>query len=282
MPAGRGPFPAIVLVHGSGPNDRDESMGPNKLFRDLAWGLASQGIAVLRYDKRTKIYGAKMSAMAGHFTVNDETVDDALAAVNLLRKTSGVNAKRIFVLGHSLGGTLLPRIGRRDTKIAGLIVLAGATKPLDEVIVEQTIYLISLDGTISRAEQDYLDEQQRQAAAIKKLTPADLDSPVILFGGPPSYWLDLRGYNPPEAARPLKQRMLILQGERDYQVTMDDYARWKAALSSKPNVSFKSYPGLNHHFIAGTGQRGPTEYDVAGHAAENVVTDIANWIKRTK
>lgn len=278
-PAGAGPFPAVVLVHGSGPNDRDETVGGNKPFKDLAWGLASKGVAVLRYEKRTKQHGAKLASIRA-FTVKDEVLDDALAAVELLRKTEGIDAKRIFVLGHSLGGMLVPRIGRLDPNIAGLIALAGATRPLEDVIPEQLAYIFSVDGSISPEEQKQLDQAKEQAAKVKALKPEDANSSAIVFSAPVSYWLDLRGYNPPETAKDLKQPLLILQGERDYQVTMEDFKRWNAALATKSNVTFKSYPSLNHLFIAGTGRSTPSEYDQAGHVDAQVIEDIAAWIKK--
>ena len=280
LPVGQGLFPAVVLVHGSGPHDRDETVGPNKPFRDLAWGLASQGIAVLRYEKRTKQHAAKLGSIGLRFTVKEETIDDVLAAVALLRQSEWINAKRIFVLGHSLGGMLIPRIGTRDPQIAGFIVLAGATKPLEEAILEQTTYVFSLDGTMSKAEQTQLEELKKQVARVKNLQPSDVNSSLLLFGAPASYWLDLRGYDPPEAAKALKQRMVILQGERDYQVTMDEFQRWQAALSSHQNVTFKSYPKLNHLFMEGNGKSQPAEYDVPSHVAETVIHDIADWIKK--
>ncbi len=139
MPVGDGPFPGVVLVHGSGPNDRDESLGPNKPFRDLAEGLASRGIAVLRYDKRTRTHGNRVAGLRD-FTVKEEVIDDALAAVKKMRETRGVRADRVFVLGHSLGGMLAPRIAAGDPSIAGLIVMAGAARPLEQAIVDQTRY----------------------------------------------------------------------------------------------------------------------------------------------
>jgi pimeloyl-ACP methyl ester carboxylesterase len=142
IPDTKSPFPAVVLVHGSGPNDRDESIGPNKPFRDLAWGLASQKIAVLRYEKRTKVHSQKLMNFKGKFTVKEETVDDALAAVGLLRGIEGIDEQKIFVLGHSLGGMLAPRIGMQDSKIAGLIIMAGTTRPIEEVMLEQVNYII--------------------------------------------------------------------------------------------------------------------------------------------
>jgi len=275
-PVGNGPFPAVVLIHGSGPNDRDETLGPNKPFKDLAGGLASKGVAVLRYEKRTKQHPSKLASIP-KFTVKDEVIDDALAAVELLRKTEGIDAKRVFVLGHSLGGMLLPRIGRLDPNIAGLIALAGATRPLEDVIPEQLAYIFSVDGIISPEEQKQVDQAKEQAAKVKALKPEDA---AVFFGAPVSYWLDLRGYNPPESAKELKQPLLILQGERDYQVTMDDFKRWNAALATKSNVTFKSYPSLNHLFIAGTGRSMPSEYERAGHVDERVIEDITEWIRK--
>ncbi len=279
VPVGAGPFPAVVLVHGSGPHDRDETIGPNKPFKDLAWGLASRGVAVLRFEKRTKQHGAKLVSVP-KLTVKEEVLDDALAAVALLRKTEGIDAKRIFVLGHSLGGMLLPRIGRLDPNIGGLIALAGATRALEDVIPEQLSYLFSLDGSVSPEEQKQIDQAKEQAAKVKSLKPEDANSTTVAFGVPASYWLDLRGYDPAESAKALKQPLLILQGERDYQVTMEDFKRWNAALAGKSNVTLKSYPGLNHLFIAGTNRSTPLEYEQPGHVDVRVVEDIASWIKK--
>lgn len=278
VPVGKGPFPAVVLVHGSGPNDRDESIGPQKPFRDLAWGLATRGIAVLRYEKRTKQYSAKLSAQKSGLTVKEETVDDALAAVSLLRETVEIDQKRIFVLGHSLGGMLIPRIGKADPDIAGLIVLAGAAKPTEDAILEQTIYIFSIDGTLSEAEEDQIEKTKKEVAKVKAFEQSDAGSSAAAFGISVDYWLDLRGYDPPVAAKELKQPLLVLQGERDYQVTMEDFQRWKSELSSGKNVTFRTYPKLNHLFAAGEGMSVPAEYELPGHVDEAVVDDIATWI----
>jgi dienelactone hydrolase len=276
MPVGTGPFPAVVLVHGSGPNDRDETVGKEEPFRDLAWGLASRGIAVLRYEKRTRVHGSKLGGVKD-FTVQQETVDDALLAADLLRHTQGIDPKRVFVLGHSLGGMMIPRIGQRDPNLAGLIVMAGAAKPLEDIILEQVSYLAAADGQVTDAEKSQIESLRAEVARVKALKPGDTGTAL---GAPDSYWLDLHGYNPPEAAKALKTPLLILQGERDYQVTPDNFAAWKKALAGRPNVTLKSYPQLNHLFIAGEGKSTPAEYETPGHVSEAVIADIAGWIKR--
>jgi uncharacterized protein len=280
MPLGDGPFPAVVLVHGSGPHDRDETIGPNKPFRDLAWGLASRGVAVLRYEKRTRQYGARLAAGKDEITVKEETIDDALAALSLLRSTPKVDSSRVFLLGHSLGGMLVPRIQALDDEIAGCIVAAGSTRPLEDIIDDQFRYIFSLEGTISEENEVRLRELAQQVARVKDagLSP-DTPSAELPLGIPAAYWLDLRGYHPAEAARGMTCRILILHGGRDYQVTSDDFEGWKDALSSRENGRFRLYPKLNHLFIEGDGRSTPAEYETAGHVAESVVEEIAAWIK---
>jgi dienelactone hydrolase len=220
LPEGKGPYPAVVLVHGSGAHDRDETIGPNKPFRDLAGGLASQGIAVLRYVKRTKAHQAKMAALKDTLTVKEEVIDDALAAVALLRKTPKIDGKKIFVLGHSLGGTLVPTMASQDAAIAGIISLAGSTRPLEEILVEQLDYVLPLNPTLPTEQKKQLEKARQQAAALKdlKLT-RQTPSSQLPFGLSALYLLSLRDNSPLALAGRLKQPALILQGERDYQVT---------------------------------------------------------------
>jgi dienelactone hydrolase len=277
LPVGDGPFPAVVLVQGSGPSDRDETIGPNKLFRDLAWGLASRGIAVLRYDKRTLVYGQQMAALS-NLTVNEETVDDAVAAVALLQQTAKIDPERVFVLGHSMGGYLAPRITSRAPQVAGIIILAGNTRSLEDLVLEQTKYLLSLDGSLSEADQKQIAAVEQAVEATKHAQPGD-DPSTLLFNVPPAYWIDLNAYNPVAVAQKLSQPMLILQGERDYQVTMVDFQGWKDGLGGRDNVTFKSYPDLNHLFMSGKGPSSPAEYQTPGHVAGQVIADIAGWIQ---
>jgi dienelactone hydrolase len=281
LPAGDGPFPAVVLVHGSGANDRDEAVGAQRPFRDLAGGLASRGIAVLRYEKRTKQYGAKVAASKDPFTVKEEVIDDAVAAVSLLRKNPAIDGKRVFVLGHSLGAGLAPQIAAADPDVAGLIILAGFTRPLEDVMVEQIEYLLSLDDSLpEKKKQEGLDKLKEKVARVKdpKLAP---ETPASeLMGGSGAYWLSLRDYHPTEAAAKVKQPLLILQGERDYQVTMTDFGNWKKALADRKDVTLKSYPKLNHLFAEGEGKSKPEEYQKPAHVAQEVIDDIAGWVKK--
>jgi dienelactone hydrolase len=277
VPAGVGPFPAVVLVHGSGPNDRDETLGPNKPFRNLAEGLASLGVAVLRYDKRTRTHGSRVSSLP-EFTVKDEVIDDAAAAVARLLETPRVRADRVFVLGHSLGGMLAPRIADAAPAVAGLIILAGPTRSIEQAIVDQYRYIAMVDGAVSTEEQAQIDAAAKFADAVRALRPGDPPPSMPPFSAPTSYWLDLGGYNPAQAAARLSKPMLILQGARDYQVTMEDLEGWRAALGTRKDVEVRTYPTLNHLFIAGSGPSVPAEYTVPGHVDEAVVRDIAAWI----
>lgn len=280
IPLGEGPFPGVVLVHGSGPQDRDEAIGGLRPFQDLAQGLASRGVAVLRYEKRTKVYGKEMAA-AGTVTVKDEVLDDALAAIRLLRETPGVDKHRLFVAGHSLGGFLAPRIAVLDGALRGIVLLASPSRPMSEVVRDQAEWLAGHGAT---------DAQRKAAPAIRKEADllADLyagrPDPVArpILGASPSYWLDLDAQRSVEAARSLDRPIFVLQGERDYQVTMSDFAGWKRALAGRPDARLKSYPSLNHLFAAGKGRSGPEEYQKSGHVAAEVIDDIAAFVTGTR
>jgi dienelactone hydrolase len=278
-PVAKGQAPGIVLVHGPGPNDRDESIFAIRIFQDLAEGLASRGYAVLRYDKRTKVYGEELSETG--YTLDEETVEDAVRAVALLRKQPEVDPNRIYVLGHSLGGYASLRIAARDRGLAGLIIMAGPARPVEDVAFDQTDYLAHMKGEPSPNEQSRLNQLKAEVDKVKKLDSAG-DNPPILLGLPTGWWLNVKGYNPAAEAKRLGIPMLILQGERDFQVSMKDFGLWKSTLGGGGKVTFRSYPALNNLFIAGEGKGSPAEYHNPGNVSPEVVDDIAHWLSGQK
>jgi uncharacterized protein len=279
MPKGDGPFPAIVLVQGSGPHDQDETIGPNKGFKDLAFGLAAHGVAVFRYTKRTQKYGELSNDDPTKLTVDDEVISDARAAVALLAKQQKINPKQVFLLGHSLGGYLAPRIAASDTQIAGIAILGANTKPIEQVIVEQIHYLSAKSGAPADESAKQVADAEAAAKQIEspELRPGDS---VSLLGSKTygAYWLDLRGYDPVKTASQLKIPILILQGGRDYQVTNANFEDWTKALAKHKNVTLKSFPDLNHLFMPGQGVSTPTEYGNPNHVSEDVINAIAAWV----
>jgi len=275
LPASKERVPGIVLVHGPGPNDRDESLLANRMFRDLAEGLASRGYAVLRYDKRTKIYSEQLSATG--YTIDDETVEDATRAAALLRDQPQIDPARIYLLAHSLGGYASPRIAARDRKLAGLIVMAAPARPIEDVAFDQTDYVAHLRGEPGSNEQARLNQLKAEVDRVKKLDPKQ-ENPPVLLGLPVAWWLNLKGYSPAMEAKQLGIPMLVMQGERDFQVTMKDFSLWKSELGARNNVTFHSYPSLNDLFMKGEGKGSPAEYHIPGNVAPEVLDDIAAWL----
>jgi hypothetical protein len=273
LPRGAGPFPVVVLVHGSGPNDADESLGGAKVFKDLAWGLASRQIAVLRYVKRTR------HSPAGVVGVKEEVLDAAHEAVALCRRSAELDPKRVVVVGHSQGGELAPKIAADDPGVAALVMLAAPSRPLQELVVDQFTYFATLDPASPERKN-----RVAEAHAFKhRLDDPGLkpDDEVLFPGGggmKGAYFLSMRGYKPAEVLAGLKLPVLLLQGDRDYQVTAPDLAGYKKALTGKAHVTIKQYPRLNHLFIAGQGTPRPEEYEIRGHVEEEVVADIAAFI----
>lgn len=236
--------PIVVMVHGSGALDKDETVYANKPFRDLSEGLARRGISSLRYDKRTFVYHKRVSS------VDEETIDDAVSAI---KKSHGVS-NRVFLIGHSLGAMLAPVIAlRAKGMVAGIIMMAAPARDMEEVVREQIDYLLP-----SGASDNYKEERLK---ALRLQTP--------------HYFIH---YNQTDAARQLNIPILILQGERDYQVTMKDFSLWQSSLGDCKNARLVSYPDLNHLFFNGSGASSPMEYQNAGKVAECVIDDIADFI----
>ena len=264
--------PAVVLVHGSGPNDRDEQLGPNRPFKDLAWGLATRGVAVLRYDKRTH---AAPGSLAGHaVTVEREVIADAVAALSALRGASHVDPRRVALLGHSLGGALAPEIAERDGLVAGVALLApgGARSPAESLGAQ----LAHLDRVSGDARSQLAAARPLLDALAARALPPDADA----LGVPASYWYDLEDRRPLEAARALAVPVLALFGGRDYQVPESEAAAWSEALRGRPRAEVRRLSTLDHLFREGTGMATPADYLARGAPVSvDVVEALARWIR---
>ena len=265
LPVGGGPFPGVVLVHGSGPNDRDETVGANKIFKDLAEGLATAGIAVLRYDKRT--YAAAGSLSNDALTLDTEVVDDAVDAVRTLAERRDIAPGQVYVIGHSLGAMLAPEIAvRSGVMAAGVVLIAPPGRAPWDIIREQMRYLRAPREVRANLEQTLV----RMSLGGNEGT---------IMGLPATYWRDWANRDGIAMARQLR-RVLVLHGDRDYQVTAEDFAIWRRGLAGVRGAELVSLPGDNHLLIRGTGQPTPLEYKVPGHLDERAFARILAWLRR--
>lgn len=277
LPSDGGPHPGVVLVHGNGPQDRDATAGPNRPFRELAWGLASQGIAVLRYDKRTFACDVDVA----NATVDDIVTDDALTALERLRDHDRVDPRRVFVAGFSFGGLLAPRIAKRDGDVAGSIMLApGPARPFGETIVEQTAHVLELQGVRGEEKEEVLEAVRAEATQLDELDIRDDE--VIRYGGR-EYHESLQEYDQTTTAAALEVPQQLLQGGQDWQITVeDDLPIWREALEDSPSADITVYDDLNHLFQESSGVRTPAEYVQPDNPVDRrVIEDIASFVRRT-
>ena len=282
VPKGDGPFPAVVLLSGSGPNDKDETVGSLKPFRDIAESLAEQEIAVYRFDKRSYTYGEILAAEKG-FTPEDEYVEDAVNAVQLAAQQDKVDPDRIFVLGHSQGGNMIPAVARALeqalVKACGFIMMAASPRPLDVLIREQYDFLYSLMPEITEEQQLERDLVFADLDRLEDLDSMTEDDTVILIYS--AYWKWLAAYDILQAAEEITEPVLLLQGEEDYQVTLTDFNIWKDALGEKENWQMITYPGLTHLFMPGLKTEGSAAYEREGRIDTQVLADIGGFVNRT-
>jgi uncharacterized protein len=216
-------------------------------------------------------------------TLADEYIPHARAGLDLLRGHTGIDPRRLMLAGHSLGGTVAPRIATVDGDVAGLVMLAAGAQPMHRAAVRQFRYLAGLDSDQSASLAATADAV---AALADRVDRADLtaDTPTdeLPFGVPGSYWLDVRGYDPVATAAALTVPMLFIQGGRDYQVTVaDDLALWRAGLAGRDDVTFRVFEPGNHLLAAGEGPSSPAEYAALQHVDASLVDEIAAWIART-
>ncbi|PSQ56903.1 hypothetical protein BRD18_08230 [Halobacteriales archaeon SW_7_71_33] len=270
LPTGGETVPGVVLVHGTGPQDRDLTVGPNKPFRDLAWGLASRGVAVLRYDKRT--FACEFSRQ-DRVTLDDVTTDDAVTALERLaaRERVGWTA----VVGHSQGGLAAPRIVRRSgAEVSGMALLAAPAGSLWQLVPEQVRHLARLDDEVTDTEAERIE---RVEAAAERITQGEFDTDERLLGASGRYWASLRSYDQTAVAADLDAHAFVGQGGRDYQVPPSALDAWRETLGD--DATYRAYPALDHLLFEGSGPSRPADYRAPNGVARQVVEDLAAWVE---
>ena len=279
-----GQVPAVVFVHGSGSSNMDEKIGKVTPFKDLAEGLAKHGVASIRYDKRSFSHGLKMLRDKNTLiTVKEETIDDAIMATELLRQDSRIDCDNIFIIGHSMGGMLAPRIDAEGGNYRGLVLMAGTPRKLEEVMMEQTEEAMSSMGKLVKA----LAKKQTQKFnnmfdGLYDLSDEEAKKKKVGGGTTLYYFKEMGEHGVPDYLAALEKPMLIMQGEKDFQVKADkDFSAYQELLKGKQHVTFKLYENLNHAFVPsvyGKIAKAKQEYSIEQHIGENVTADIANWI----
>lgn len=270
--------PAVIIVHGSGPSDRNGAVGGNAVYLDIARQLYGSGIASLRYDKRTYTYRNMPEGYYDNITVWEETINDVVEAYNFLKVQSGIDPNRIFIAGHSLGGYLMPRIAEELPKAAGFILLAPSASHLEDLIIRQTDYINNIDGNVTAQEEKALEDIKIISNRIKSIKPDSGYTSAELFFAPESYWIDLTDYDPVTQMQNEERPILIIQGGRDYQVDTSEFNLWKNGLSEKENAEFVLLPYLNHMLAYGDGPSTPDEYQNLSTVDEDVGRTISDFI----
>lgn len=276
---------AVILVHGSGPNDMNESVGNTSMFSDLAYGLAEQGIVVIRYDKRTYAYGGQMSQLQtdGTLTVEQETIEDAILAKQLAESQELIDPNKIYLLGHSMGGMLAPRIDKEaDSSFAGLIIMAGSPQKLWEIMKDQNDAVIASmdDGAQKTLATKQVKAEVEKAQNIDNGTLEEAKGQTA-FNLPGVYIKDMDSYDASSILNETSKPVLIMQGTDDFQVSATkDFVMYKTNLTNRSNTVFKLYQGLNHLLMVSKdpGKGTTEEYKNENNVDTQVIKDIAEFI----
>ena len=272
-------FPVLIILQGSGTHDVDGTIGPNKIYRDLAYGLATMGIGVVRMEKR--FYGKSQELYETIMpSIEDEYTNDALYTIEWVRSLPG--ARQIVLGGHSLGGMVAPKIASMSHHVDGIVLLASTTRRLIEVIKDQ-----------NQAIFDGLEPLTPELKALKDQVFAFFDRVVsheaspeeMLDTIPVSYLYELDGYDPLYWLEKTDCPVLVLHAEDDFQVTDKDYLPLKEAFYGRESFSFVSFPGLSHLFMDSKGMRDLESmdsvmelYSIPAHVDEGVIRVLVEWI----
>jgi dienelactone hydrolase len=275
-------YPCIIIIGGSGPIDKDATIGPNKIYKDFAWGLANKGIATLRYDKRTKVYFSKIMTEhknGNYYTLEQEYLTDLKELVEKVSKKNAIDPKRIYLMGHSQGAGLMPLFLKQNKKVAGAIMAAGNYTSLQDLMLYQFEYLKPLQAKTKDDSMLFNNMASKAKNAKINNLPNTFSDDSLPNMYPFSYWNYLNKLNTITIAKNNKKPVLVLQGERDYQVPYSEYLSWKTALINNPNYQFTMFQKLNHLFLEGEGKSTPEEYFNRSNVPEYVIEEIAKWIK---
>ncbi|HBN83948.1 MAG TPA: hypothetical protein DDZ89_08900, partial [Clostridiales bacterium] len=245
---GTKPYPLVILVPGSGPNDMDETVGVCTPFKDIAEQLNKNGIAVLRFNSRAYEYLDEIGKNIANFTPYEEIIEDAVAVYHDAKTLYDIDPDRIYIAGHSIGGYFIPRIAEYTPDAAGYILLAANAYHMEDLIYQQYRYLVHMDGKVKFAEKFVLARYQNMTKRVKNLKEGDDVNPRKLYGVYPNYWLYANKYNVLETVKKIDLPVLFLQGTRDYQVSIDNFKLWKQTMEGKDNAQFIQYDNLNHLF----------------------------------
>jgi dipeptidyl aminopeptidase/acylaminoacyl peptidase len=277
-PKGEGPWPAVVLITGSGAQDRDENspgLGGLKLgiFRTIADTLTRRGIAVLRYDDRGIGGSGGSLADAGLSGL----VADVEAAAGYLRTRRGIDATRVGLIGHSEGGIIAPIVASRDSEIAAIVLMAGTAAPIDSVIVEQSIGLARAAGGDSADVEQARESTLRLMDAIREgREPEDTD----LAPGTQKWLREHIEHDPMATIKQVSAPVLIVNGGQDIQVLPEHARRLGAALErvGHPDYEVRIFPELNHLFAVSRGE-GLAEYvDPDAEVDPAFLSFMADWL----
>ena len=276
------PVPAVVFVHGSGASNRDEKVGKLTPFKDLAEGLAAHGIASVRYDKRSFAYGRKM-LKEKNITVKEETIEDAVRATQLLRKDGRIDRNRIFIVGHSMGAMLAPRIDAQGGNYCGLILMAGSPYKLEDIILRQNQQAMGgLNKLLQWIAAFQVKKLKKTFAGLYDLTDEEAQKRKFAGGTTLYYFKEMGEHPAPGFLKLSRKPLLILQGEKDFQASAAvDFTGYQTLLEGHDNATFKLYPGLNHAFVPALSDdinKARKEYAEERHIGDEVIGDIARWI----